>query len=469
MATRPHEREPTPSESVRPSPSAFRTEAGALLELAWPLALSLVGSTLQGFVATALVGRVDATELAGVALGNGIFFTVSITAAGVVFGMDPLVAQALGAGEGARARAILRSGLRLSIALATLATLALVVAPYALPLAGIAAGTTAAARRFLWARAPGAVPLVVLITLRSYLQARHATRPIVLSALVANLVNVVLAVPLVLGDRGLAWVGIGPLGLEGLGAEGAGIASAIATAAQLGVVALGVRALGPAPGGGSLDVPLRSLLRLGLPIGLTVLAEVGAFTVAGILAGRIGPETAAGHQVAISVASLTFTASMAIGDATSVRVGMAVGKGDARLARRAGFAGLAITTAWMSFTAIVFLVFGGAIARLATDRDEVLAVAIPLMAVAAAFQLSDGAQVVGAGALRGLGDTRPAQWANLVGYYVIGLPLAWYLAFVRGLGASGLWWGLSAGLTVVAVTLVARFERMSRGPVSRAE
>ncbi|MBM4357504.1 MAG: MATE family efflux transporter [Deltaproteobacteria bacterium] len=449
--------------------TGFRAEARGLLGLAWPLALSLVGSTLQGFVATALVGRVDAAELAGVALGNGIFFTVSITAAGIVFGIDPLIAQALGAGEGARARAILRQGLRLSVALAALATLTLVVAPYLLPLAGIGPDSAAAARRFLWARAPGATPLVLLVTLRSYLQARHATRPILLAAVVANVVNLVLAIPLVLGDRGLAWVGLGPLGLAGLGAEGAGIAGSLATAAQLGVVALGVRALGPAKGDGSLDVPLRLLLRLGLPIGLTVLAEIGAFTIAGVLAGRIGPAAAGGHQVAISVASLTFTVSMAIGDATSVRVGMAVGRGDASQARRAGLAGLALVMGWMSFTALAFLTVGPAIARLATDREDVLAVAVPLMTVAAAFQLSDGAQVVGAGALRGLGDTKPAQWANLVGYYVVGLPLAFYLAFERGLGARGLWWGLSAGLTVVAVTLVGRFLRMSKRPVARVE
>jgi MATE family multidrug resistance protein len=123
----------------------------------------------------------------------------------------------------------------------------------------------------------------------------------------------------------------------------------------------------------------------------------------------------------------------------------------------------------MSFTALVFVALGEPVARLVTDQPEVLAVAVPLLGVAAAFQLFDGAQTVGAGALRGLGDTRPAQWANLVGYYVVGLPLAAWLAFPRGLGAEGLWWGLCAGLFVVAVTLVVRFERQTRGTVARIE
>ena len=421
----------------------------------------------MGFVATALVGRVNAIELAGVAIGNGIFFTVSITAAGVIFGMDPLVAQALGAGEGARARATLKAGLKLACGLSLAAMIVLVIATFVLPLLGLEPAIVGAARRYLWSRLPSTLPFVLLLTVRGYLQARQVTRPIVLGMVAANIVNLVVSLPLVLGDRGVAWFGLGPLGLPVLGALGAGLAGSVATVAQLGVTALGLRGLAPAPGGGVTTVPLRTILRLGGPIGLTVLAEVGAFTATGILAGRLGSAEVGGHQVAISLASLTFTASMAIGDATSVRVGRAVGRGDGAGARLAGFAGLACTGVWMSFTAFVFFVFRSPIAGLLSDRPEVLAVAVPLMGVAAAFQLFDGAQVVAAGALRGLGDTRPAQWANLVGYYVVGLPVAGLLAFRYHLGAVGLWWGLSTGLAIVAVTLVHRFERRSRGSVAR--
>ena len=160
---------------------------------------------------------------------------------------------------------------------------------------------------------------------------------------------------------------------------------------------------------------------------------------------------------------------MAIADATSVRVGRAVGRSDARGTRLAGFAGLTCVAIWMSFTALGFSLFRAPIAGLLTDRPDVLAVAVPLMGVAAAFQLFDGAQVVGAGALRGIGDTRPAQWANLVGYYVVGLPLAYFFAFHAHKGATGLWWGLSIGLAIVAVTLVVRFERRTRRPIARIE
>lgn len=458
-----HERTATPRDDA----GAFGREVRALLDLAWPLAFSLAGNSLLGFVMTALVGRVDATELAGVAIGNGIFFTASITAAGVVFGIDPLIAQALGAGEGARARAVLHAGLRLSAWLSLAAIAALVASPLALPHLGIEPGAVAAARRFLFARAPGALPLVLLITLRGYLQARLVTRPIVLSMIVANVVNALFAVPLVLGDRGLALAGLPSLGLQGHGALGAGLAATIATVAQLAVMALGLRSLEVAEGGGDTHVPLALLVRLGMPIGMSVLAEIGAFTIAGVLAGRIGASAAAGHQVALSLTALTFTVSLAISDATSVRVGGAIGKADTPSARRAGFAGLVVTGVWMSFTAAMFLAFGDAIVRLASDRPDVVAAAAPLLVVAAAFQLFDGAQVVGAGALRGLGDTRPAQWATFVGYYLVGLPLAWQLGFRAGRGAVGIWWGLCAGLAIVAVALVVRFERRTRGDVSR--
>jgi MATE family multidrug resistance protein len=461
--------EPAEPRDVVPDAGSFRHEARELVRLAWPLALSFTGNTLLTFVATALVGRADATELAGVSVANGLYFTVSVTAAAVVFGMDPLVAQAIGAGEGARARATLRSGVRLALALSVVATAIVVIAPLALPALGIDPSTIGAARRYLWARAPGTLPLVLQLTLRGYLQARNTTRPIFLGMLAANAVNLLLCAPLTLGDRALGWIGIDPLGLPALGAFGAGLSVTLGTWAQLAVIALGVRALPQAPGLGSTAVPTRVLLRLGFPIALTVLAEIGAFTIAGVLAGRIGPAAASGHQVALSLASLTFTASMAIGDATSVRVGHAVGRGDGPGARRAGFAGLTASTVWMSFTALVFVALGGPVARLVTDQPDVLAVAVPLLGVAAAFQLFDGAQTVGAGALRGLGDTRPAQWANLVGYYVVGLPLAAWLAFSLGIGAEGLWWGLCAGLFVVATTLVVRFERKTRGSVERIE
>jgi MATE family multidrug resistance protein len=166
---------------------------------------------------------------------------------------------------------------------------------------------------------------------------------------------------------------------------------------------------------------------------------------------------------------MTFMVPLGIASATGVRVGQAIGRGDGPGVRRAGLAGFAASIAFMAGSALAFLFFAAPLARLITDVPDVVAASVPLIHVAAVFQLCDGIQVTAAGALRGVGDTRSTFYANLVGHFVIGLPLAIALAFGRGLGATGLWWGLSAGLTAVALILGARFLILSARPIRRLD
>jgi MATE family multidrug resistance protein len=445
---------------------AERGEIRELIQLAAPLALAFGGNQLLSVVDTAMVGRLGATELAGVALGSGLFFAVSVLGMGAVLGMDPLVSQAVGAGEGARARAVVRAALRLATVLGLGLSVVAGAAPLLLGAAGVDAGTRHEALMLVLGRIPGMVPFLWVLAIRSYLQAAGVTRPILLSVVAANLVNVVANGLLIFGDAALLRVGLPAVGLPALGVLGAGLGSSLATVAQLGVCwwALGKATIA---GAGETAVGARDVLRIGWPISLTLLAEVGAFAGAGVLAGNIGATAAAGHQVAITIASMTFCVSMGIASATTVRVGRAIGRGDAEGARRAGFAGIATSLAYMTVCAVGLAVFAGPISRILSDRPEVLAAAIPLVQIAAFFQLSDGLQVTGAGALRGIGDTRFIQWANVFGHYVVGLPLAVGLAYGLGMAERGLWWGLSAGLTAVAVPLLVRFHRLSRGPLAR--
>ncbi len=442
-------------------------EMRELGRLAVPLALAFGGNQLLGVVDTAMVGRLGATELAGVALGNGLFFAVTVIGLGAVLGMDPLVSQAIGAGEGARARAVLRAGLRLSVAGGVVLSIAAGALPLLLPTLGVEAGTSREAQRFMLGRLPGLIPFLWLMASRSYLQAVDVSRPIVTSMILANVINVIANGLLIFGDGALTRVGLAPIGLPALGVLGSGLASSIATIGQVGVMIWAVRRLPPPSGGGDVDIGARDVLRVGWPIGLTLLAEVGAFTVAGVLAGRIGSAAASGHQVALTIASVTFCVTLGVASATSVRVGRAVGRKDADGARRAGFAGILASFLYMVVCAAGLAIFAGPLARLLSDRPEVLAAAVPLVQIAAFFQLSDGVQVTGAGALRGIGDTRFIQWANLFGHYAVGLPLAVGLAFWAGQAERGLWWGLTAGLTAVAVLLVWRFHRKSQGPIER--
>jgi MATE family multidrug resistance protein len=442
-------------------------EIRSLLKLATPLALAFGGNQMLSVVDTAMVGRLGATELAGVAIGSALFFAITVAGLGAVLGMDPLVSQAIGAGEGRRARAVVRAGMRLGTLLGVGLMAVAAASPFLLPTVGVDAATSAEAHRYVLGRLPGMIPFLWIMAMRSYMQSLDVSRPIVTSMLAANLVNVIANAVLIFGDGALTRIGLPAIGLPALHVLGSSLASSLATIAQLAVMGLALRAMAVPPGDGDEAVGALDVLRVGWPIALTLLAEVGAFSAAGVLAGRIGPAAASGHQVAITIASLSFCVTMGISSATGARVGRAVGRRDSPGARRAGFAGLLASFVYMALCAITLALFADPIARLLSDRPEVLAAAVPLVQIAAFFQLSDGIQVTAAGALRAIGDTRFIQWANLFGHYVVGLPLAVGLAFWAGQAERGLWWGLSAGLTAVAVPLVWRFHRKSRGPIAR--
>jgi MATE family multidrug resistance protein len=207
---------------------------------------------------------------------------------------------------------------------------------------------------------------------------------------------------------------------------------------------------------------LRHAVQVGMPVGMQMGAEYGIFALVGVLAGRFGALQLAAHQTALTLISFTFTIAVGIGSAGSVRVGRAVGERNLENVRRAGLAAFAGGVGVMTCSALVFLWFPYALARLITNDMSVVSAAIPLLAVAAFFQLSDGIQGVGAGVLRGAGDTRFSFIANIVGHWLIGFPTALWFGFHLDLGVVGMWWGLCAGLTTVALLLFGRFLVISR-------
>jgi MATE family multidrug resistance protein len=447
-----------------------RSQLRELIALSIPLIASNSGGQLMGLVDTAMVGRLGSAALGGVGIGSSIFFALTVAGMGMVLGMDPIVAQAIGAGEHDRARKALWQGIRVALAVSVPIMALVALSPLLLEPLGIEAETARETRSFLFGRLPGLIPMLLFAGVRSYIQAAGGARVVIFAMVAANIANFIGNILLIYGDEGLRRIGLPPIGLPALGVFGSGLSSSIASVFSFVCVVLGVRAI-PAPADPSrraLDaVLLRKIVRLGVPISLQLLAEVGAFTLASILAGRMGKEPAAGYQIAIMLASFTFTVTLGISSATAVLVGQAVGRGDTQGARQAGFLALRASLIFMSLTAVAFIAAPEALARILTDEPHVIAAAAPLVQIAGFFQLSDGAQVVAAGALRGAGDTRSAQRANLVGHYLIGLPVAVGLGFGLGLGAPGLWWGLSAGLTFVAVALSLRFHHISKKPLAR--
>jgi MATE family multidrug resistance protein len=301
-------------------------------------------------------------------------------------------------------------------------------------------------------RALGIVPFFLSIALRSYLAAHNITRPLVVAIVLGNIANALLDLVLIFG--------VGPV--PALGVAGAALATVSVEVALLVIYFGGARAVdGPVPRPRSTRADLAEVLRYGLPVGGHLLAEIGIFSLATVLAAHMGKIPAAAHSIALNLAGFTFSITVGIGAATSVRVGHAIGAGDRALARRRGVLGVQLGLAVMSCAAAVFVLAPGTLARAFTDQPTIIEATIPLLQIAAIFQLSDGTQAIAAGALRGIGDTRAIFIVNVIGHYGIGLTISLALGFSAGLGAPGLWWGLSAGLTVTAIYLVARFRALT--------
>jgi MATE family multidrug resistance protein len=430
-------------------------EIAQQVRLAIPLAAQQLGAQLMGTVDAALLGRYSDTALAAAGVGNNLLFAITAVGLGIVLGLDSVVPRAIGAGREEDARRYLDAGLRLAVIVGVIGTLVVLASPLVLLLTDVEPAVAAEARTYVHVRALGVVPFLLSIAYRSYLAAHGVTRPLVISVIAGNVVNAALDVILIFG--------VDAIGLPALGTIGAALGT---LAVQLGICAIyatAARRLAdgrPRPRSSSGD--LREVLRYGGPVGGQLFAEVGIFGVATVLAAHLGTRPAAAHAIALNLASFTFSVAVGIGSATSVRVGHAVGAKDPALARRRGLIGLGLGLGVMACFAAAFVAIPGVIAGGFTDDGAVVAAAVPLLQIAALFQLSDGVQAIAAGALRGIGHTRATLVGNLVGHYAVGLPISLGLTFTAALGAPGLWWGLSAGLTVTAGYLLARFLAATR-------
>jgi MATE family multidrug resistance protein len=431
----------------KPTSADFR----ALLRLAGPLVMIQVGTMLMGVVDTIMVGRVSPQALASVALGNMYFFAISIFGMGVLFAVDPIIAQALGARDDLAARRGLQRGLVLSLALTVPITLVLLTAGPVLQLVNQPAEVIPDAAGYVYLNALSLWPFYVFVVLRQTLQAHHRLMPIAITVIVANLVNVVLNYAWIYGHYGFAAMGV-------LGSAWATVTSRWLMAIM--VLALGWRTLRPllrsvAPN--LLDLrPLTRMLKLGLPIGAQMMLEGGAFNVMALLMGWLGVAQVAAHQVALNLASLAFMVPLGVSSAAAIMVGHAVGRGDPGGVRRSTIASLVVGTAFMLCTGALFIVAPESLAGLYTRDAAVLAMAALLLPLAGLFQVFDGLQVVAIGLLRGLGDTRMPMIINVIGFWCVGIPVSLWLGFGLGYGAVGLWWGLVVGLVIVAAFLIAR-------------
>jgi multidrug resistance protein, MATE family len=422
-----------------------------MLRLAFPVVTVQVGMMAMGVVDTVMVGHISAQALAAVALGNLYFFSMAVFAMGTLMVLDPVVAQAVGArDDSAVARAVQRGVLMAAFLTLPVAALLTAAAPV-FAMARQPPEVVPLAAAYALRSVPGVFPFLLFIVFRQTLQSMGRTAPIVFAILMANLANAVLNWLLIFGH----------LGFPAMGVLGSAWATSLSRLLLLLILwRTARRELGPyllplEPGVWERKAMGR-MLRLGLPIGAQHLLEFGAFALVALMMGWMGTLQMAGHQIAINLAALTFMVPLGVGDAASVLVGQSVGRGDPVATRGAARAALASGAGFMTLTAGIFLALPQGLAHLYSRDLRVIAIAAALIPIAGVFQVFDGLQVVAAGVLRGIGDTRGPMLINLLGYWCLGLPFSVYMGFVWGLGPAGLWWGLVVGLAVVASSLLLR-------------
>ena len=441
-----------------------RAELAVTTRLAMPIVLAQVGLMSMGVVDTVMVGRVSAAALAAVALGNLYFYTVSIAAAGTLYVLDPIVSQAAGARDAGRIALGVQRGLVLAVLLAAPTALLLWPVRMVLALFRQPPELIELATSYVRISIVGLLPFLGFVVLRQSLQALHRVRAVVTVVVVGNLLN-----------AGLNWVLVfGHLGAEPMGVSGSAWATAVSRwAMTLLLFALGWPVLRNALvpwRRDALDVAsLARMARLGWTIGLQQVLEFGVFAAIGLMMGLLGTPEMAAHEIALNLASLTFMVPLGVGAAAAVRVGHAVGEGDRGAARERARTALVCGVGFMLCTAVVMLAVPRVIAGAYTNQPLVASIAASLIPIAGMFQLFDGIQAVSAGVLRGLGDTRGPFVINLAGFWLCGFPVSVALAFGTPLRAMGLWWGLAAGLAVVATLLVLRVRSRLRGALVQVE
>jgi MATE family multidrug resistance protein len=447
--------------------AAFRQEIRPMLRLAAPLAMAELGWMLMGFVDALMAGRLGAAAIGAGSLGNMLFYPIVICGTGMLLGMDTLVAQAFGATDDAACRRTLVQGLWIAVALAPVVVVLLALTIPLVRALGTNPRVVELLGPYLHALLWGVPPLLCFAAFRRYLQAMNIVKPITFAVISANLLNFA-------GN----WLFMyGNWGAPRLGLEGSGYSTSISRvyiALVLLVAVLRHQRVQSEPRPSGSDRPIanaaqfsyrphfpliRRLLALGFPSAMQIFVEGAVFGVVTVMAARFDEISLAAHSIAVNVISTTFMVPLGISSAAAVRVGQAVGRKSARDAAVSGWTALLLGAGFMGAAGLALAIVPRWIARLYTPEAAVIGASAALLRIAALFQIFDGLQVVATGALRGLGDTRTPALAHFTGYWLIGMPVAYFLCFPYGWGVTGIWAGLTSALILIGLILLLAWRR----------
>ncbi|MFT6849639.1 MAG: MATE family multidrug resistance protein [Sphingobacteriales bacterium] len=429
------------------------------LGIAWPIALGQVGHVIVGLSDSIMIGQLGTYPLAASSLANGIFSILIVFGLGASYGITPPVANAHARNDKNALRAILPQGLVLNNILGIILFLLVIafipvfgyldqeplVADLASPYFAIIGLST--------------IPFMTYMATKQYCEGLSLTRMAMVISLGGNLLNIGLNYLLIYGNYGFPRLEL----------EGAGYATLISRV----IMALSMLAyikyhkdlngLVTKLWTTKIDKKIfRKLLKIGIPSGVQYTVEVSAFAIAAIIVGWIGAKELAAHQIALSLAALSYMMATGLSSGAMVRVGNAMGRKNIPEIRKTGFTAFHISVLFMAIPAVIFALGRNIFPAYYIDDSQVIAMASSLLIIAAFFQLSDGLQVVGLGALRGMEDVKWPTIFIIFAYWVIGLPLGYYLGIKTSLGVNGVWIGLLVGLTITAVFHISRFHILTK-------
>jgi len=432
--------------------------------LALPVVLSQLGQVSVGVADSMMVGRLGAVELAAASLGNSIFFVLLMFGMGVSMGITPLISIAEGKGKMKRISSLFQHGLWINILTAILLIGIIMMLSQGLHFLDQPEEVVQITIPYLLIITASMLPFMIFQTFKQFAEGLSQTKQAMYVTIFCNLVNVF-----------LNWVLIyGKWGAPELGLNGAGIATLISRVLMPIMMGwyvirskryrqfdlqLGIKKLR--------FFMINRILKIGLPTGFQYIFEVSAFSAAAIMMGWIGVNALAGHQIALNLASISYMMAAGLSTAGMIRVSNQIGKGSQKTMREAGMVVFGMVLVFMFTCAVIFVVFRYTLPTFYIDDMEVIQISASLLVIAGLFQLSDGVQVVGLGVLRGMEDVKFPTIITLIAYWVLGLPLGYFLAFELEMGAEGIWYGLLIGLSITAVVLFFRFNALSKKPIGK--
>ncbi|MCH8035112.1 MAG: MATE family efflux transporter [Bacteroidetes bacterium] len=414
---------------------------------------------MMGVVDSLMVGTLGSAPLAAAALGNSITLLIFIVGIGVSFAVTPLVAISVGANKYSDCGIFFRQSLLVNLTFGFVLMAVTLICSELLIYLDQPAEVLAPAKSYTRILGLGALPVMLFQTYKQFIEGLSVMKPAMVITILANIINAFTNWTLIFGN----------LGFPALGLDGAGWATF--TSRSFMAISLMLYVMNKkffkqydvTFHFKNINLPvIKKILSLGLPSGIQYFFEIGAFSFAVIMIGWLGTEQLAAHQIAINLASISFMVVLGLSIAGGIRVGNAVGEKNVTRVRRAGFTSIFLSLCVMAVSGLIFIVLRNYLPTLYINDEAVISIASSLLIIAALFQLSDGVQAVGIGILRGLTDVKIPTAITFVAYWIVGLPIGYFLAFELGWDVQGVWIGLLAGLTTSAILLTLRFNMKSK-------